>query len=595
MDRSAQIAKVRLNELLIRWMTLPQTESYLRECVHEATAAATTAPPPPKQEDRDASPPPSPPRPKAIKPEERTPSPLSRFSLGVDEVDMANQRASSPGQASPVSPTALRPAAVDPSLPHPTHLVLEAPHQRPGSSPISPHVPEKKEYPLAHRAANDLGSSMSSLNLSFNSNMVKTAQATPAYATLEDIPPFYRKEGQAPEKPEELDALYDIFAVRRGGRNDIDPAKTVRRPGFSKLCAEVFDVPTVMRDIVFRRVLAASGISTSNTNAGVTYEQVKRYYDIFMNRRSRARRLFELIRSDNRREYLTLDDLKGCARALVEFHPGLTFLSQAEFQDLYCKTVAIRIVHKWERRQSSTVLWPDFERSDVTETLMQIDKLGDINQVLCYFTYEHFYVLYCRFWELDQDRDYLIGLEDMQRYGGGTLSTAALQRIVAGYGRRLVSGTPKKLNFEDFVHFCLCEEDKNQPQSIEYWFRILDLDQDGVLSGFEITQLFNEQRERYLAMGGDELQFEDMLCQMIDMVGAKRLERHRQGFTLADLKACPTAGTFINMLVNAQKFLGFEHRDPFAEFHMKSQPERTDWDRFARIEYDRMASEQQQA
>lgn len=39
----------------------------------------------------------------------------------------------------------------------------------------------------------------------------------------------------------------------------------------------------------------------------------------------------------------------------------------------------------------------------------------DINVVNDYFSYEHFYVLYCKFWELDSDHDFLLTREDLNR------------------------------------------------------------------------------------------------------------------------------------------------------------------------------------
>ena len=33
--------------------------------------------------------------------------------------------------------------------------------------------------------------------------------------------------------------------------------------------------------------------------------------------------------------------------------------------------------------------------------LLELDLNDDINKVLHYFSYEHFYVIYCRFWDLD--------------------------------------------------------------------------------------------------------------------------------------------------------------------------------------------------
>ena len=40
--------------------------------------------------------------------------------------------------------------------------------------------------------------------------------------------------------------------------------------------------------------------------------------------------------------------------------------------------------------------------------MFAVDEEEDINKVLRFFSYEHFYVVYCKFWELDTDHDFLI-------------------------------------------------------------------------------------------------------------------------------------------------------------------------------------------
>lgn len=53
----------------------------------------------------------------------------------------------------------------------------------------------------------------------------------------------------------------------------------------------------------------------------------------------------------------------------------------------------------------------------------------DINLVNEYFSYEHFYVLYCKFWELDTDHDFLLSREDLTPLGNHSLTTAILDRV----------------------------------------------------------------------------------------------------------------------------------------------------------------------
>ena len=100
------------------------------------------------------------------------------------------------------------------------------------------------------------------------------------------------------------------------------------------------------------------------------------------------------------------------------------------------------------------------------DIFFQVSNENDINMVRQYFSYEHFYVLYCRFWELDTDHDFLIDKEDFSRYEGHSLSRKTVDRIFDQVPRKLKSETKDKMNYEDFVWFMLNEEDKTTLQSI---------------------------------------------------------------------------------------------------------------------------------
>lgn len=54
--------------------------------------------------------------------------------------------------------------------------------------------------------------------------------------------------------------------------------------------------------------------------------------------------------------------------------------------------------------------------------------------------------------------------------------------------------------------------------SIEYWFRCMDLDGDGVLSMYELEFFYEEQCHKLETMAIEPLPFEDCLCQMLDLV-----------------------------------------------------------------------------
>jgi serine/threonine-protein phosphatase 2A regulatory subunit B'' len=119
----------------------------------------------------------------------------------------------------------------------------------------------------------------------------------------------------------------------------------------------------------------------------------------------------------------------------------------------------------------------------------------------------------------------------------------------------------------------------------------VDLDSDGILSGYELDFFYSEQRKKMESMLAEQISYDDILCQMIDMINPVDPKCIR----LTDIKACPTSGVFFNVLFNLNKFIAFEQRDPFQAHAEKQGPEKTDWDRFARLEYDRMAQEAEQS
>lgn len=58
----------------------------------------------------------------------------------------------------------------------------------------------------------------------------------------------------------------------------------------------------------------------------------------------------------------------------------------------------------------------ELRHSNLLSVIQHLEKEEDINQVTQYFSYEHFYVIYCKFWELDRDHDLFIDKHDLARH-----------------------------------------------------------------------------------------------------------------------------------------------------------------------------------
>ena len=90
----------------------------------------------------------------------------------------------------------------------------------------------------------------------------------------------------------------------------------------------------------------------------------------------------------------------------------------------------------------------------------------------------------------------------LQRYSGGPPTRRVAERIastpifprdpdlarVLASKQRRQRGSKKigLMTYQDFVWFILSEEDRDSAAAMEYWFRMLDVDEDGVWSSFEL-------------------------------------------------------------------------------------------------------------
>lgn len=336
----------------------------------------------------------------------------------------------------------------------------------------------------------------------------------------------------------------------------------------------------------------------------------------------RAERFFRLVKQVDS-DCICKDDFIPYIQELLHFHPGLDFLQQhEEFQRKYALTVITRIFYKVNRSRTGRISLRELRHSNLMTEFMHVDEETDINKVTEYFSYEHFYVLYCRFFELDADKDTKLGPDDLLKYSEHALSEAIVDRIFqlgtraftdgieGGFNRAGLSGTAGSelavaegaaagsegsmaggMTYPDFVYFMLSEEDKTNECALRYWFNCCDLDSSGVISIDEMRFFYRMQLTRLTNLGQETVSFQDVLCQMLDMLAPDDPQNLKIKDFLRPNKI-QLSGILFDVLFNLHKFLRFEGRDPFQEKQKREDPFNNDWDRFAYTEYHRLAAEE---
>ncbi|VDL99407.1 unnamed protein product [Schistocephalus solidus] len=95
----------------------------------------------------------------------------------------------------------------------------------------------------------------------------------------------------------------------------------------------------------------------------------------------------------------------------------LGFLQAArDFHSRYVTTVVARIFFCVNSSWSGRISLGELRRSNFLKVLASLEVEEDINHVTQYFSYEHFYVIYCKFWEIDTDHDLIITKADLLRH-----------------------------------------------------------------------------------------------------------------------------------------------------------------------------------
>jgi len=351
-------------------------------------------------------------------------------------------------------------------------------------------------------------------------------------------------------------------------------------------------------------------------------------------------------------DYLVPSDFMVVLNDVVKYHPGLKFLiNMPIFQQRYSESVIEQLFYHKPQNWNRKMTLSEFRNSNFLENLLYLQIDDDINIHRNLFSYKHFYVIYCKFWELDSDHDLLINCYSLFQYDRYSLNTLIIERIIKGYGKKTLlnelnfnhmsndityteySNTIRKniisdktlknsniyqyqsiFHFRDFIWFMLARENKDSPEAIEYWFRCIDLDDDGYISIYEIEKFYIEQCKHMVLLHiSDYWTFPDYLCYLLDMIKPKIPNM----ISLSDLKKSKNSTTFFNMLFDIRQFESLTKKadyfgyfdeiwiresvplnsltEFFKDFKIKLRKRKlNNWEKYAEKMYDYLANEEVQ-
>jgi serine/threonine-protein phosphatase 2A regulatory subunit B'' len=209
------------------------------------------------------------------------------------------------------------------------------------------------------------------------------------------------------------------------------------------------------------------------------------------------------------RDYITPTDLTPCVTAIAMTHPSLQFLQEKQGYFMhYVDFVVARIFFILDPELRGTAGIHQFRRADLAGRLYDTCQLADVNEATSLFCYQHFYVTFCKFWDLDMDGDTFISRDGLEKFNDNALSPIVINRFVNLSFAPRSFGPKQVIDFRSFTYLLMCTEDKTNLTAINFWYRLCDLDDDGVLSLHEIAALYAQQFQRMEMSGNETIPFE---------------------------------------------------------------------------------------
>jgi len=259
------------------------------------------------------------------------------------------------------------------------------------------------------------------------------------------------------------------------------------------------------------------------------------------------------------RNYLVPDDFLPIINMVLNNHSQLDFFRGESYQNLhsaYLTSVVAAIFFTagaWRRKK---MYYWQFSKLRFHKTLDKLATDQDLNYIE-YFSYDQFYVFYVKFANLDIDEDGVLSKAELLEYEeGGQLARKVVDRV----WQVNLENKEKNMEYWDWVIFLMAEVDKSTDPAMDYWFAVLDMDGDGLLSIGEMKAFYTESLMVLITADivvPQLVKWEDIKTQIWDII------RHtRQGlFSLMDIKGNVKFAHILDAFINIFSFIMNDEND----------------------------------
>lgn len=167
--------------------------------------------------------------------------------------------------------------------------------------------------------------------------------------------------------------------------------------------------------------------------------------------------------------------------------------------------------------------------------------------------------IYSDFMQLDKDRNGMLSQDEFSQYNGAQTSPIQLTMITIArlYEESITYNGVREMDYRTFLDFILAIENKTSVESMRYFWRIIDIEGTGQLTGKVIEYFYNEIYDTLRTNGYDAPPVGHVISEIYDILGCSynsvptfnTLVRSKQGFTV------------LSMLLDVYAFYQYDNRE----------------------------------
>nr|ACO15348.1 Serine/threonine-protein phosphatase 2A regulatory subunit B subunit gamma [Caligus clemensi] len=162
--------------------------------------------------------------------------------------------------------------------------------------------------------------------------------------------------------------------------------------------------------------------------------------------------------------------------------------------------------------------------------------------------------VYGQYLNLDSDQNGMISQSELKNYGTRTLTDTFIQRVF-----QECLTYESEMDYKTYIDFVLAFENRKYPQSLQYFFRILDINQQGYLDSFTLNYFFKDILQEMDKNKQEPVLFEDVKDELFDMISPKDPNK----ITLQDLIESRQGDKIVSVLIDLNGFWSHESRDDY--------------------------------